>query len=152
VILFMTDGEANQPFSQPLNPTAPGSYQPCEYAANIASSVKNRDIVVYTIGFGIAYQSPRSGICYNDWTGAYYRPHSPSTGQYGYFASSLLARMASEGPDGTPTTDDAPGSCNTATENNDGDGYFCLPKSEDLGKIFVKAATQALGTSRLLDF
>jgi hypothetical protein len=128
-----------------------GNNQPCEYANNAATSAKNRNIVVYTIGFGIAYSSPRNGVCYNDWAGRYYRSHKPPI-SYGFFASSLLAEMASPGPDGTATTDDAPGSCNTATENNDGDGYFCLPKSDDLGKIFVKAATQALGTSRLLDF
>jgi hypothetical protein len=112
--------------------------------------VKSQGVTVYTIGFGIDYTAHGNnhpdGVCYNDWSGSY-----SSGGIHGQYASRLLADMASEGPDGTPTTDDRPGGCNTATENNDGDGYFCLPRSDDLSKIFVKAATQALGSSRLLD-
>jgi hypothetical protein len=61
-------------------------------------------------------------------------------------APDLLAAMASD----SLNDNGCPG-----TENDDGDNYFCLPKtsgaSTDLSEVFRKAVAQLSGHSRLVD-
>jgi Flp pilus assembly protein TadG len=114
-IILMTDGEANQPNSMS-----------CEYAFDKADMTKDTTAIeIVTIGFGI-----EGSVCGLDAVGSSYR-NVPVT--------QLLADMASPNDDGTPADDDF--LC-TEPENTDGDNFFCLPKDEDLSKIFVLAAEQ----------
>ena len=141
IIIFMTDGEANQPMNS----------QPCQYAVNAAQAAESYGTIIYTIGFGIAYNLPAGathpdGTCYNDYASSY--TFGPSG--RGAYASSALAKMASVSVDGIQPTDNLPGGCAT-DENNDGDNYFCLPKSSDLQAVFQQVAVASLQHSRLLD-
>lgn len=141
IIIFMTDGEANQPMNS----------QPCQYAVNAAQAAEGYGTIIYTIGFGIAYDLPAGathpdGTCYNDYASNY---TSGPSGR-GAYASSALATMASVSVDGIQPTDNAPGNC-AADENTDGDNYFCLPKSQDLQAVFQQVAVASLQHSRLLD-
>jgi von Willebrand factor type A domain len=114
-IIMMTDGAANQPNSRS-----------CKYAADKATAVKNMDIELFTIGFGVVGDS-----CV-DIDGTYRNAA----------ASTLLANMATG-----PTTDNG---C-TDAENADGDHYFCEPRSSSLTAVFHAAATQLLqGNARLV--
>lgn len=120
VIIFMTDGEANQPRLS----------QPCSYAYQRAVGAKSQEVSIFTIAYGVA-----AARCGEDRVGTY----------QGVFASTLLANMA------TDSDDDSPGGCGV-DENKDLDQYFCESGSSDLEPAFRRAAAQALGTSRLLDF
>lgn len=136
VIIFMTDGEANQPMNS----------QPCQYAVNAGQAAESVGTIIYTIGFGIQFSAPRDGVCYNDYASAY---TSGPSGR-GAYASTALAAMATVSIGGIPPTDNAPGAC-AADENDDGDNYFCLPRSEDLAAVFQQVAVASLQHSRLLD-
>jgi hypothetical protein len=81
VIIFMTDGEANQPKNN----------QPCQYAVTRGQSAEAAGIDVYTIGYGVA-----SARCTYDTVGTYRNA----------YASKSLADMASGG-----AIDNAPGGC-----------------------------------------
>ncbi|MGZ5128003.1 MAG: vWA domain-containing protein, partial [Actinomycetota bacterium] len=83
VIIFMTDGEANQPKNN----------QPCQYAVTRGTSAETAGINVYTIGYGVA-----SARCSYDTLGTYRNA----------YASRSLADMASGG-----ATDNLPGGCAT---------------------------------------
>ena len=120
VIIFMTDGEANQP---KLN-------QPCQYAVTRGTSAENAGVDVYTIGYGVA-----SARCTYDTVGTYRNA----------FASKSLADMASGG-----AIDNAPGGC-AATENTDGDNYFCESGSADLEPVFRMIAAASVQRARLVD-
>ncbi len=76
-IIFMTDGEANQP----------NGLQPCGYAFNKASLAKSRDVEVFTIAYGVA-----NARCTNDTSGGYSNA----------YASTLLANMATDSNDNAP--------------------------------------------------
>jgi hypothetical protein len=119
VIIFLSDGEANQPRYN----------QPCAYANTRASSAKAADIEIFTIAYGVA-----GARCGYDSAGAFRN----------VYASTFFAAMA------TDSFDDAPGGC-AATENSDGDNYFCESLSSDLEPVFRQVAEQALGHSRLVD-
>lgn len=136
VIIFMTDGEANQPMNS----------QPCQYAYNKGVTAESYGTTIYTIGFGVAYQAPRDGLCYNDYASNY--TNGPAG--RGAYATTVLAAMASVSDAGVPPTDNLPGGC-AADENNDGDNYFCLPKTEDLTAVFQQVAVSSLQHSRLLN-
>jgi hypothetical protein len=136
VIIFMTDGEANQPMSS----------QPCQYGVNAGRAAATAGNIVYTIGFGIEYSAPRNGVCYNDYASSY--TNGPSG--RGAYASTALAAMASVSIGGIAPTDNLPGGC-AVDENEDGDNYFCTPKTEDLDKVFQTVAVASLQHSRLLD-
>ena len=136
VIIFMTDGEANQPMNS----------QPCQYAVNAAQAAEQYGTIIYTIGFGVAYVAPREGVCYNDYASAY----TTGPSGRGAYASTALATMASVSTGGIQPTDNLPGGCAT-DENSDGDNYFCLPKTEDLQAVFQQVATASLQHARLLD-
>ncbi len=125
VIIFETDGEANQPYG----------HQPCQYFINAATAAKNAGIDVFTLGFGVG------GARCNQDTGGFYANK---------FASISLSDAAA--PLGTPSgaLDNQPGSCG-AQENTDGDNYFCEPGSADLEPVFRQIAVAALKHTRLLD-
>ncbi len=92
----------------------------CKFANDAATAVKNSGVEVFTIGFGVAGDScvDAAGVFRN------------------VSASTLLASMATQ-----PSTDNG---CN-ATENADGDHYFCEPKTQDLSSVFKAAAAALIG-------
>jgi Putative Flp pilus-assembly TadE/G-like/von Willebrand factor type A domain len=81
VIIFMTDGEANQP----------RGYQPCDYFVDRALNAQDDEVNVYVIAYGVA-----SARCGEDTTGPY----------RGSYASRSAADAASGDSD-----DNAPGGC-----------------------------------------
>jgi hypothetical protein len=127
VIVFFADGESNQPRFN----------QPCLYANQAAAASKARG----TLFFSLAYGS--SGArCGFDTASSTYGP--PPTG--GDYATRFLNESATQ-----PSTDNTPGGC-SATENTDGDYYFCEARGGDLATVFLQIAAQAVQRSRLLNF
>lgn len=121
-IIFMTDGAANRPGTNP---------NPCGYAVTQANEAHAAGIDILTIGFGV-----QGALCEVD-SAAPYR---------GADVTEVLADMASP-INGTPADNDG---C-TDAENQDGDNFFCQPKTEDLSSVFVAAASQLAGReSRLV--
>ncbi len=123
VLIFMTDGEANQP----------DTMQPCAYLNGKATIAKSAGQKVYTIGYGIA-----SARCQRD---------TASSSFYRAFASTNLALAST---DSTSLTDDVPGGCGP-NENTDGDYYFCESGSGDLEPVFRQVVSQTIGHSRLIE-
>ena len=122
-IILETDGQPN---------ASVGSVSSSEYclaASNAATAAKAAGIQIFTIGFGLDGSNDAS--C-PDTAGAW----------KGKSATNLLASMATQ-----PSTDslDCPGTGKTNT-NNDGDYFYCLPKttgaSTDLTLVFQAAAGQ----------
>ncbi len=114
VVLFMTDGEANQPDA--YNPNT------CQYAYDMATAAKKVGIEIFTVGFGV------SGIACSDPSGSY----------SGIGVTTLLADMATQ-----PSDDDCDSASSSSIENTDNDHFFCQPKSQDLKNSFIKI-TEAL--------
>ena len=128
-ILLLSDGKPNNSGSQAVK----SSRNYCADAFDAAQAAKAKGIEVYTVGFGLDVEQDH--ICQDttgDWVG--------ETAPY------LLAAMASD----SLNDNGCPG-----TENDDGDNYFCLPKtsgaSTDLSEVFRKAVAQLSGHSRLVD-
>jgi hypothetical protein len=122
-IILMTDGQPNASTTNPTN----GNY--CQQANQAATAAKTAGIEIYTVAFGL--DGANNPNC-PDGSGAF----------KGKKASLLVASMA------TNSLDDngCPG-----TENDDGDNYFCVPKtagaSADLSDAFRKAtAALVVGT------
>ena len=122
VLIFMTDGEANQP----------DTLLPCNYLNNKATIAKTAGQTVYTIGYGVA-----GARCTRDTSGTFRNA----------YASTNLARAST---DGTTATDDVPGGCGP-NENTDGDYYFCESGSGDLEPVFRQVVAATLGHSRLIE-
>lgn len=128
-ILLLSDGKPNNS----ATPSVKSSRNYCADAYDAAQAAKAKGFEVYTVGFGLDVQQDH--IC-QDTYGAWKGKSAPD----------LLAAMA------TDSTNDngCPG-----TENDDGDNYFCLPKtagaSTDLSEVFKKAVAQLSGHSRLVD-
>ncbi len=120
-IIFMTDGEANVPGSNP-----------CLSAANAATAAKAAGIEIFTVGFGIA-----GARCSSDSTSSPWR-NDPAT--------QLLAAMATSSVDESGCTSAA----NTAVENADGDHFLCEARTGDLEPIFRQAAEALAGGARLI--
>ena len=103
--------------------------------AAAATAAKAQNIEVFTIGFGLDAASGGDPAC----------PDTSGTWK-GKTATALLASMATPPTVGTTTCD--------ATENNDGDHFYCIGKtgaSTDLSNIFKAAGAQlAKGTSHLV--
>ena len=126
-IIFETDGQPN---------TAVGSGPNyCALASAAATAAKAQNIEIFTIGFGLDAASGGDPNC-PDTSGAW----------QGKTATALLASMATSPIVGTTTCD--------ATENNDGDHFYCIGKtgaSTDLSNIFKAAGAQlAQGNSHLV--
>ncbi len=121
VIIFMTDGQANQPSTR----------QPCQYFNDKATIAKSQDQTIFTIAYGL--DSPPV-VC-TDGFG------SPFRNKY---ATTNMAAAA------TLSTDDVPGGCGP-NENKDGDNYFCTPGTADLEPVFRQVAAAAIETAHLID-
>jgi Putative Flp pilus-assembly TadE/G-like/von Willebrand factor type A domain len=122
VVIFETDGQANQPWL--IN------QGPCNYLNQQATQAKNAGVTIYTIAYGL----DNPPVKCND-------PGGPFFNMY---ATQNLAAAA------TNSIDDLPGGC-AATENKDNDNYFCTPGSSDLDPVFRSVAATSLKRSRLLD-
>jgi hypothetical protein len=129
-VVFMTDGEANKPYSN-------GN---CNYAKTKAAEVKSAGVIVVTIAYRL------QGV---DCEG------TPAT--------TVLADMASDPATGPATADDGgdgpgglPGGCENApeiaSENADGDLFFCAPEPGQLSAVFSSAsdAIQAMFSDRTI--
>ena len=116
-IILMTDGAANKP----------DGTNPCQYAVNDATTVKNAGITIVTVGFGLDDPTDTQNQCRYDTSGPYVN----------VYATKPLAAMASP-INGVPAADNG---CNEA-ENTDGDNFFCEPKTGDLSSVFVRVAQQ----------
>lgn len=126
-VVFMTDGEANKP-------NYSGN---CNYAKSKASEVKSNGVIVVTIAYRL------EGV---DCEG------TPAT--------QVLADMASDPQSGPATADDGgdgpgglPGGCDPsvpngaaaiASENADGDLFFCAPEPGQLSAVFTSASDSIL--------
>ncbi len=120
-IIMLSDGEANRPLNRP---------DACLYAANMAQNAKNAGVEVFTIGFGVV------GLTCKD-------PFETSASPYlDRQVSRLLADMASNNADDNCAT--------PATENTDGDNFFCEPSGGSLAEVFLAAAAQLAGGSQLI--
>jgi hypothetical protein len=120
-IIFFGDGEAREPGSTP-----------CQYANQRATVVKNEDIEIYMIGYGV-----QGLTCQFDSSGAY----------EDVLVTELLADMA------TASADDhghCSNSANRTAENNDGDHFLCQAEGGDLELVFVTAANALAPGVRLI--
>jgi Flp pilus assembly protein TadG len=125
-IMLMSDG-------QPNNSVAGGRFQDynyCEKSNASATAAKNAGIEIFTIGFGL---DGRNINC-PDTSGPF----------QGRRASELMASIATNSVDrGCP-----------GTSNDDGDHYFCLPKSAgastNLAALFKQAANALAGGTKLI--
>jgi hypothetical protein len=128
-ILLLSDGKPNN--SADAATRASRNY--CAEAHAAAEAAKASGIEMYTVGFGLDVQQDH--VCQDT-----FGPWQGKT------APDLLAAMA---------TDSANDNGCPGTENEDGDRYFCLPKtsgaSTDLSDVFKVAAVQLVGHSRLVD-
>jgi hypothetical protein len=121
-IILLSDGEANQPYKN----------SSCEYAFDMALKAKNVGIEVFTIGFGV--ENGNNAQCGDNGTAYMNVP-----------VTQLLADMA------TQPTDNNCSAGNTDIENQDGDHFFCEPKSDNLKDVFVAAASALVESgSRLI--
>jgi len=121
VIIFETDGQANQPHG----------YNPCNYLNSKATIAKAAGQTIFTIAYGL--DSPPVRCTYD-------------TG--GLFANAYATRNLAAAA--TNSTDDVPGGCGP-NENKDGDNYFCVPGSADLEPVFRQVAEASVGNARLVD-
>jgi hypothetical protein len=121
VIIFMTDGQANQP----------STMQPCAYFNNKATTAKNAGQAIFTIAYGL--DSPPVSCASND--SAFWR-NKPATTNLAFAA--------------TDSTDDVPGGCGS-NENKDNDHYFCTPGTADLEPVFHQVAVAAIENAHLID-
>lgn len=128
-ILLLSDGGANQPATSP---------NPCRFARDQAVFARNAGVELFTIGFGV---DSRSQTCEEDVAAPYGTSLFPPDGAP---VTRLLADMATQ-----PSFDNCTATT-TDLENNDDDHFFCVPKDEDLGKVFLAIAAQLAQGSRLV--
>ncbi len=126
-ILLLSDGKP----TNSANASVRSFQNYCQESYAAAQAAKAKGIEVYTVGFGL--DGANDDVCSDT--------ASPWTGR---MASDLLAAMATNS-----TNDGCP-----ANENEDGDHFFCLPKtpghSPELSYAFERAVTQLTGYSRLV--
>ena len=120
VIIFMTDGQANQP----------STMQPCGYFNNKATIAKNAGQAIFTIAYGL--DSPPVYCASTD--SAQFR-NRPATTTWPSAATDSDRRFA--------------GGCGP-NENKDGDHYFCTPGTADLEPVFRQVAAAAIETAHLI--
>jgi Flp pilus assembly protein TadG len=125
-IILMSDG-------QPNNSTTPDASQQkyCAQSFASAAAAKAQGIQIFTIGFGL---DGANNILCPDTAGPY----------AGKRATTLLADMATDSVD-----NGCPG-----TSNDDGDHFFCVPKtagaSTNLADLFKQAANGLVGSTKLI--
>jgi hypothetical protein len=132
-IILMTDG-------QPNTLSSSGPYRtgyPCNNTDLAAQDAKSHKIEIFAIGFGL--DGTNNPGCDKDTSGNW---HNKTAVQ-------LLVSVASpDGATGAASVDrGCPGPAAPAlNSNNDGDHYYCIPKSSgastDLSAIFLSAGTQ----------
>jgi hypothetical protein len=122
VIIFETDGQANQP----------NTLQPCNYFNNAANAAKAAGQTIFTIAYGL--DSPPVRCTFDT--------IPPFNNAY---ATTNLAGAATQ-----PSPDDVPGGCGL-NENKDGDHYFCTPGTSDLEPVFRQVAAATIETAHLID-
>lgn len=126
-IILMSDGQPNNS----TTPDAQNKY--CAQSAAAAAAVKAmpEDIQIFTVGFGL--DGSNDALC----------PDTAGTWN-GKKATELLADMATDSVD-----NGCPG-----TSNDDGDHFFCIPKtagaSTNLANLFKQAANELVGGTRLI--
>jgi hypothetical protein len=125
IIIFETDGQANQP----------NTLQPCNYLNSKANIAKAAGQTIFTIAFGLDNPPVR---CTLDTSGPY-------NGSPDAYATTNISDAATD-----PTTDDLPGGCGP-NENRDGDWYFCVPAAADMEPVFRQVAAATIETSHLVD-
>ncbi len=127
-IILLTDG-------QPNNSVAGGRFTPgynyCQKSNDAATTAKAQGIEIFTVGFGLDGSNDVNCL---DGSGPFH--NQPAT--------KLLASMATSSVDaGCP-----------GTSNDDGDHFFCVPKtagaSTDLSKLFKAAANALAGGTKLI--
>jgi hypothetical protein len=102
----------------------------------VATKAKAAGVIVITIGFGGA----TSGTC---------ERHYDFTGEQK--VKDVLASAASDAPSGGPSTAGDCGSVSgIATENSDGDYFFCATQGDELADIFKTALNQVGSGIRLI--
>lgn len=124
-VILLSDGGANEP--DPM----PGADNPCEFANNRATVVKDENIEIFTIGYGVQHS-----YCHDE------------SGDYDYErVTELLADMATDSADdqGHCLTED-----DIQEENTDGDHFLCQAKGDDLQIVFVTAASALAPGIRLI--
>ncbi|HEY7668362.1 MAG TPA: TadE/TadG family type IV pilus assembly protein [Actinomycetota bacterium] len=121
IIIFETDGQANQP----------NGLQPCNYLNSKANIAKAAGQTIFTIAFGLDNPPVR---CTFDTSGTFRNA----------YATLNIAAAA------TDSTDDLPGGCGS-NENRDGDHYFCVPAASDMEPVFRQVAAATIETSHLVD-
>ena len=121
VIIFETDGQANQP----------NTMNPCNYLNTKANAAKAAGQTIFTIAYGLDSPPVR---CTFDTSGPFANA----------YATLNLASAA------TSSSDDLPGGCGL-NENKDGDHYFCTPGTTDLEPVFRQVAAAAIETAHLVD-
>lgn len=104
----------------------PTGTQPCGYAVTQGQAARAAGVDVYTIGFGIAGKR-----CGQDTSGAYRNAT----------VTRVLADAASQ-----PADDNG---C-TQAENDDGDAFYCEPKTADLSAVFIRVANKIVGSPHLV--
>ena len=128
-ILLLSDGKPNSS----ADPQVKLWKNYCADAYAAAEAAKAKGIEIYTVGFGLNVEQDH--IC-QDLNGDWKDKSAPD----------LLAAMATA----SANDNGCPG-----TENDDGDNYFCLPKtsgaSTNLSDVFKKAVEQLSGHSRLVN-
>ncbi len=121
IIIFETDGQANQP----------NTMQPCNYLNTKANAAKAAGQTIFTIAYGLDSPAVK---CDFDTSG-------PFVGKYATYNLAMAA---------TASTDDLQGGCGP-NENKDGDHYFCTPGSADLEPVFRQVAAATVETAHLID-
>jgi hypothetical protein len=139
VIIFETDGQPNEQFtnsSTPLTGTAypgnPNGEKACENLVKVADNAKAEDILVITVAFNLTTQ--RCG------------------GSSGPTVTGTLAAAASADKTGAASDadTDCASSASRAAENADGDFFFCAASGDDMSSLFVTAIGSASGGIRLI--
>jgi hypothetical protein len=135
IIVFLGDGEANQP----------AGWQPCRYANDAATAAKAAGTTIFSLAYGAG--EPSGGG-----TGEDPKCTSDTAAPFaGVFATTMFASIASDPQVGPPTGDNDPGGC-ASDENTDGDMYFCESRGADLEDVFRQIAIATLERTRLLNF
>jgi len=106
------------------NKSRTGRTDYCQEAVDAATAAKAAGVQIYTVAFGI------DDVSCEDSSGPWYKGQT----------THMLAAMA---------TDSDHDSCDAA-ENEDGDNYFCLPRSGELSDVFKMAVEQLTSHSRLI--
>lgn len=123
-IILETDGQPNESVATPVN----NDY--CAEALIAAQAAKNAGIELFTIGFGLDGSN---------------NVNDPRACPSGPLPRTLLAMMATQ-----PSVD---GGC-PGTSNDDGDHFFCVPKtagvSANLATQFQRAASALAGGTKLI--